>query len=203
MSEGAKADRFVEDMGGAKAGDGRTTRALAAAGAQPGSDKKGKKTPFDWLAKASRIEVLKWLVQAIPTGSKQEAVSRLQALKAQVEEEVPAAVEATQLMADILERLDAVADPRPWQETPGDLLEVTTQTWEKISDWASLTDSHRFLGRFGEAIVRLERSDGGVLGTMPLDGKRVTNVLARFARWARTSAPAAEVAGGAVGCGIR
>ncbi len=128
-------------------------------------------------------------MQAIPTGSKQEAVSRLEALKEQVEEEVPAAVEAIQLMADILERLDAVADPRPWQETPGDLLEVTTQTWEKISDWASLTDPHRFLGRFGEAIVRLERSDGGVLGTMPLDGKRVTNMLARVARWSRPPHP--------------
>ena len=67
-------------------------------------------------------------------------------------------------MRRLIEQLDAEPDPRPWQEPPGDLHETTVEVWEKIAAWSSPIDDHRFLARFGEAIVRLERSgsDGTV-----------------------------------------
>jgi hypothetical protein len=89
-------------------------------------------------------------------------------------------------MRRLIEQLDAEPDPRPWQEPPGDLHETTVEVWEKIAAWSSPIDDHRFLARFGEAIVRLERSGSGVRGTSVLDGKRTINLLARVARWGRT-----------------
>lgn len=148
-----------------------------------GEEGSRKKSTLDWLAKAGLDRILQWLVQEIPTGSTQEAESRLRGLLERVEEEVPQAVRAIAVMRDILEQLETTPDPRPWQETPGDLLTVTIATWEKIGQWRSETDARRFLGRFGDAIVRLERGDNGAVGTVPLDGKRTINLLARVTRW--------------------
>jgi putative DNA primase/helicase len=90
------------------------------------------------------------------------------------------------VIAKLLRALEEeTSDDRPWLEPPGDLLDTTVRAWDRIVTWGSPTDRHRFLARFGDAIVRLERSDNGALGTKPLDVKRVVNLLSRVARWSR------------------
>jgi hypothetical protein len=152
---------------------------------QAGQEEEG----FEWLLKAGEEAVLLWLSRELPRGSVQEARSRLCALLEAVQEEVPLATGAIKLMHRLLEKLDATPDPRPWQVSPGDLLEATTETWERIGKWRSEEDAARFLARFGDAMVRLERSDSGAIGTVPLDAKRVTNMLTRVARWSRPVDP--------------
>ena len=132
-----------------------------------------KDSSYAWLKKARLDEVLNWLAASLPRGSSQEAESRLRDLLESVEREFPDASMAVGVMRDIVAQLEATPDPRPWQETPGDLLEVTVQTCEKIGGWRSEEHAARFLARFGDAIVRLERGDSGAIGTMPLDAKRV------------------------------
>jgi hypothetical protein len=152
--------------------------------------RKGKKNGhFDWLRKASFTAVLAWLVDEIPRDSIQRARSALKRLLEQVEEEVPEATVAIATMGDILRRLEATPDPRPWQTTPGDLLTVTVATWEKIANWRSEEDPDRFLASFGDAVVRLERGDSGQITAMTLDSKRMINMLSHVARWTREPDP--------------
>src|SRR5262245_23641312 len=112
---------------------------------EAGKEKRRKKSDLDWLVKAGPAAVLQWLVGEIPRDSVQRARSRLEALLEKVEDEVPNATGAIALMKDILAQLEATPDPRPWQTTPGDLLEVTVATWEKVGEWRSEEDADRFL----------------------------------------------------------
>jgi hypothetical protein len=151
-----------------------------------GGKGKGGTGPLAWLARASLPRVLQWLTDELPSGSRPEAISSLARLKARVEAEVPDAELALDVMSKLLHALEEeTRDDRPWLEPPGDLLDTTVRAWERIIEWGSPTDRHRFLPRFGDSLVRLERSDNGALSTTPLDVKRAVNLLSRVARWSR------------------
>jgi hypothetical protein len=142
-------------------------------------------SPLSWLEAAKRERILSWIAAEVPSGSKVEAISKLKLLDGRVRAEVPGAALALSMIEKLIARLEAEPDGRPLLLVPGDLLEATVRTWETIVAWGLPNDPRRFLARFGDAIVRLQRSDTGALGTMPLDSKRTVNLLARVARWGR------------------
>ena len=150
-----------------------------------GQQQNRKEGPLAWLETATRVQILAWIAAEVPSGSKAEAVSKLKLLDGRVRAEAPGAALALSMIAKLIARLEGEPDGRPFLSPPGDLLEVTVRTWETIVAWGLPHDPRRFLARFGDAIVRLERSDTGALGTMPLDSKRTVNLLARVARWGR------------------
>jgi hypothetical protein len=146
-------------------------------------ERQERESDYEWLKKAKEGDVVAWLAREVPFGSKAEALSKVRRLQAAVKKAVPEAQNAIVLIDRLAAALDSAYDGRPLTAMPGDLLEVTVETWERIQDWTRPNDSRRFLARFGEAMCRLERGDTGALGTMPLDQKRTVNLLAKVARW--------------------
>jgi putative DNA primase/helicase len=92
---------------------------------------------------------------------------------------------------------------RPRVKVPGDLAEARDAAWDALVAWMSLSDERRFVARFGNVLVWLERSDGGTLGTVPLDQRRMIRLLSlavefgRFKKekedWIWTAAPPPRV----------
>jgi hypothetical protein len=148
-----------------------------------GANGKASESPLGWLVKAKPEEIVEWLASRTPSGSKIEALAAVQRLENEIREQVPQAVTALGMVHKLAKALETMPDGRPLISPPGDLLAVTAQTWDTLLKWCKPDDPRRFLARFGDAIVWLERNDDGALGTCPIDTPRMINLLARIARW--------------------